>query len=69
MLTRSSCVETTAAESRNESTIRVSLGTYKVFYEAGCEDYLIRNQCAYGLSERAKTREEERRRYFSRVYI
>jgi len=63
------CSETTAAESRNESTIRVSLGTYKLFYEAGCEDYLVRERYSHGLYERAKNREEERRRYFSRVYI
>lgn len=45
--------------------IRISLGTYKLFYEAGAEDALV---CVRGeeeereLRERARVRNEERRR-------
>lgn len=41
--------------------IRVSLGTYKLFYEAGTEDVLWRKEDPR-LSERGKARHEERKK-------
>lgn len=48
-----------------ELNIRVSLGTYKIFYEAGKEDYVYRRRGEEEervLLARAAAREEERRR-------
>ena len=45
----------------------MSLGTYKLFYEAGSEDYLVRKRDEGVLGERAKAREEERRRAMYRL--
>lgn len=45
--------------------IRVSLGTYKMFYETGAEDWCVRPRSKEEereLRERAKLREEERKR-------
>jgi paired amphipathic helix protein Sin3a len=49
---------------QNNIGIQISLGTYKLFYEAGTEDVLWRPRSdgeQSSLDERAKTRHEERR--------
>jgi paired amphipathic helix protein Sin3a len=46
-------------------SVRVSLGTYKLFYEAGTEDYLSRTRNSEDeltLGDRAKARHEERKK-------
>lgn len=53
--------ETSQAEVDNNIAIRISLGTYKLFYEAGTEDVLWRKEDVR-LSERAKLRHEERKK-------
>jgi paired amphipathic helix protein Sin3a len=48
-----------------ETVIRISLGTYKLFYEAGCEDFIWRTRSAADLEvlgEQAKARDGERQR-------
>ena len=45
--------------------VRVSLGTYRIFYEGGKEDYMVRRRGEgeeRELRRRAAAREEERRR-------
>lgn len=52
-------------ESSLALNIRVSLGTYKIFYEAGKEDFVFRRRTDEDeqmLLGRATAREEERRR-------
>lgn len=47
-----------------ELNVRVSLGTYKIFYEAGKEDFMYRRRPEgerKELKRRAVAREEERR--------
>ncbi|EGO30319.1 hypothetical protein SERLADRAFT_444328 [Serpula lacrymans var. lacrymans S7.9] len=49
----------------NGMRIRISLGTYKLFYEGDSEDVLVRGRGAEegeGLSERARVRQEERKK-------
>ncbi|KAF8846145.1 hypothetical protein BDN67DRAFT_986507 [Paxillus ammoniavirescens] len=49
----------------NDMSIRISLGTYKLFYEAGTEDVLVQTRGAEEekeLQERVRRRNEERKR-------
>ncbi|KAH7886015.1 hypothetical protein F5I97DRAFT_1877064 [Phlebopus sp. FC_14] len=49
----------------NDMSIRISLGTYKLFYEAGTEDVLVQRRSAEEereLRERVRARNEERKR-------
>lgn len=53
--------ETPQAVVHNDIAIQISLGTYKLFYEAGTEDVLCRQEDVR-LNERAKARHEDRKR-------
>ncbi|KII93988.1 hypothetical protein PLICRDRAFT_99544 [Plicaturopsis crispa FD-325 SS-3] len=51
------------AQGTSGLAIRISLGTYKLFYERGTEDVLLQaTRPTEGLQERVRRREEERRR-------
>lgn len=56
--------ETPPPPQQSDMVIRVSLGTYKLFYEAGSEDFVWqkRGDDHETLTERAKARQEERRK-------
>lgn len=41
--------------------IRISPGTYKLLYEAGCEDVLVQRREERDVQERVRRRNEERR--------
>jgi paired amphipathic helix protein Sin3a len=52
-------------ERQETLAVRISLGTYKLFYEAGTEDAMWREYQSGeldGLKERARARDEDRRR-------
>jgi len=55
----------TTALMESNMTVRVSLGTYRLFFEGGSEDFILRRwgkDDGEVLEERAKAKQEERRK-------